>query len=67
MVKNLTVMQESQVHSLGQVDPLEKEMTIHSNILAWGIPWTQKRGGHPWGHKSQTDLETKQQITNKQR
>ena len=40
-------------------------MTLHSSILAWGTPWTQKRGGHPWGHKSQTDLQTKQQITNK--
>ena len=30
---------------MGQEDPLEKEMTIHSNILAWEIPWTEEPGG----------------------
>ena len=40
MVKNLLAMQETQVCSLGQEDPLEKEMAIHFNILAWEIPWT---------------------------
>ena len=35
-------MQETQVWSLGQEDPLEKEMATHSSILAWGIPWTEK-------------------------
>ena len=39
-VKNLPAMQETQVRFLGQEDPLEKEMTIHSSILAWRIPWT---------------------------
>ena len=38
-------MQEIQVQSLGLEDPLEKEMTIHSGILAWEIPWTQKPDG----------------------
>ena len=38
-------MQESQVQSLNQEDPLEKEMTIHSSILAWEIPWTEESGG----------------------
>ena len=38
MVKNLPVMQEIRVHSLGQGDPLEKGMATHSNILAWRIP-----------------------------
>ena len=38
-------MQETQVRSLGQEDPLEKEMAIHSNILAWRIPWTEELGG----------------------
>ena len=33
-------MQETQVQSLSQEDPLEKEMATHSSILAWGIPWT---------------------------
>ena len=36
---------ETWVQSLGQEDPLEKEMTIHSSILAWEIPWTEKSGG----------------------
>ena len=37
--------QETQVWSLGQEDPLEKEMATHSNILAWRIPWTEEPGG----------------------
>ena len=37
-------MQETQVQSLGQEDPLEKEMATHSSILAWKIPWTEKPG-----------------------
>ena len=39
-VKNLPAMQETWVRSLGQGDPLEKEMATHSSILAWRIPWT---------------------------
>ena len=38
-------MQEMAVPSLGQEDPLEKEMTTHSSILAWRIPWTEEPGG----------------------
>ena len=45
MVKNLPIMQETQVQSLGQEDPLEKEMATHSSILAWKIPWTEEPGG----------------------
>ena len=45
MVKNLLAMQETQVQSLGQKDPLEEGMVIYSNILAWRIPWTEKPGG----------------------
>jgi len=37
-------MQERWVQSMGQEDPLEKEMTNHSSILAWGIPWTEEPG-----------------------
>ena len=37
-------MQESQVQSLGQEDPLEKEMTTHSSVFAWRIPWTEEPG-----------------------
>ena len=45
MVKNLPAMQKTQVQSLGQEDPLEKEMATHSSILAWEIPWTEESGG----------------------
>ena len=38
-------MQETQNRSLGQEDPLEKEMATRSSILAWRIPWTEKPGG----------------------
>ena len=44
-VKNLPTMPETQVWSLGWEDPLEKGMVIHSNILAWRIPWTEEPGG----------------------
>ena len=44
MVKNLPPMQETWVRSLGQEDPLEKEMATHSSILAWEIPWTEDPG-----------------------
>ena len=44
VVKNLPAMQETHVPSLGQEDPLEKEMATHSNILAWRIPWTEEPG-----------------------
>ena len=45
MVKNLPVMQEARVQSLGQEDPLEKEMATHSSFLAWKISWTEESGG----------------------
>ena len=45
MVKNLPAMEENRVQSLGQEDPLEKEMTTHSSILAWKIPWLEEPGG----------------------
>ena len=44
-VKNLSVMQETLVQSLGWEDPLEKEMATPSSILAWRIPWAEKPGG----------------------
>ena len=46
-------MQEMQVQSLGQEDPLEKEMETHSSILTWKIPWTERSlvGYSPWGRK----------------
>ena len=45
MVKNLPAIQETQVQSLGQEDPLEKGMVTHFSILAWRIQWTEKPGG----------------------
>ena len=45
MIKNLPAMQEAQVESLSQEDPLEKGMATHSSILAWRIPWTEEPGG----------------------
>ena len=45
MVKNLPAMQETQVRSLGQEDPLKKSIATHSSILAWRIPWTEEPGG----------------------
>ena len=44
-VKNLPEMQETQVQSLDQEDPLEKEMVTHSSFLAWKSPWTEGPGG----------------------
>ena len=44
MVKSLPAVQETQVQSLGQKDPLEKEMATHSGVLAWKIPWTEEPG-----------------------
>ena len=45
VVKNPPAKQEMCVLSLGQEDPLEKEMATHSSILAWEIPWTEESGG----------------------
>ena len=44
-VKNLPVVQETWVQSLGWEDPLEKEMATHFSILAWKISWTEEPGG----------------------
>jgi len=58
-------VQETQVRSLGQEDPQEKEIATHSNILAWEIPWTeepdglQSMGSQRVGH----DLATKHTHT----
>ena len=58
MLKHLPAMQETRVWSLGQENPLEKQMASHSSILAWRIPWTEEpvrlqslglqRVGHNW-------------------
>ena len=44
-VKHLPTMQETRVRSLGQEDPLEKEMANHSSTFAWKIPWMEEPGG----------------------
>ena len=44
MLKRLPAMQETWVLSLGQEDPLKKEMATHSSTLAWKIPWTEEPG-----------------------
>ena len=56
MIKNLPAMQETQVQSLGQEDPLEKGMATHSSILACRIPWTEEPGGVHGVTKTQTWL-----------
>ena len=52
--------QEVQVQSLGQEDPLEEEMTAHSSVLAWKIPWTEESGGLQ-SPRSWTQLSNSQQ------
>ena len=44
ILKSLPPMRETRVQSLGQENPLEKEMVTHSSILAWRIPWMEKPG-----------------------
>ena len=59
-------MQEMQVQSLGQEDPLEKEMATHSSVLAWEIPWTEAPGGlqSMGSQRAGHSLATKQQESN---
>ena len=49
-VKHLPAMRETWVQSLGQEDPLEKEVATHSSTLAWKIPWMEEPGGQRVGH-----------------
>ena len=60
MIKNAPARQEMQVQSLGQEDPLEKEMAIHSSILAWEIPWAEDPGRLQslWSKRVGHDLAT---------
>ena len=56
-VERLPAIQETWVPSLGQEDPLEKEMATHSSTLAWKIPWTEKPGRlQSMGSQSRTRL-----------
>ena len=69
MVKNLPALQKTWVRSLGQEDPLEKEMATHSSILTWEIPWTEEPGGlqsmgsQRVGHDLETEHKQKQTHT----
>ena len=58
-------MQEMQVQSLGQEDPLEEEMATHSSIFAWEIPWTEEPGGlqSMGSQKNQTQTTTNTTLT----
>ena len=57
LVKNPPAMWETWVRSLGRGDPLEKNMTTHSSLLAWRIPWTEEPGEPGlWGHR-ESDTE----------
>ena len=56
-LKRLPLMRETQLQSLGQENPLEKEMATHSSILPWRIPWTEGPGGpQSMGSQSWTQL-----------
>ena len=54
-LKHLSTMWETWVPSLGQEEPLEEEMAMHSSTIAWKIPWTEEPGVHGVT-KSQTRL-----------
>ena len=55
-VKNLPAMQETQVWSLGQEEPLEEGMATHSSVLSWRIPGQKNLAGYgPWGHEVRHD------------
>ena len=58
-VKRLSASRETWVLSLGQEDPLEKEMAIHSSTIAWKIPRTEEPGRlhSPWGRKESDTTE----------
>ena len=66
-IRNSPAMQElqhTQIWSLGQEDPLEKEMATHSSILAGEVPWTVSLEGYsPWGHKESDMTEWLKQTT----
>ena len=49
-------MQETQVRSLGQEDPLEKERVTHSSVLAWRIPWTEEPDGLKSTGRKESDM-----------
>ena len=60
MIKNLPIMQEMRVQSLGQEDPLEKGMATYSRIPAWRIPGTEELGGLE--STGSQELDTSEQL-----
>ena len=57
-LKRLPAVWETGVRSLGREDPLEKEMTAHSSIPAWRVPWTEQPVDYSsWGHKESDTTE----------
>ena len=63
ILKNLPAMWETQVQSLAWEDPLEKEMAIHSSILAWRIPWTEEPGRLQSVHGGCKESDITEQLT----
>ena len=61
MIKNPQAVQEMQVQSLGQEDPLEKGMAIHSSILTWEVAWTEEPGGLTV-HEVAKELDSKSDL-----
>ena len=59
-VKDLPATWETWVQSIGRENTLEEEMATHPRILVWRIPWTEKPGGSPQGHK---ESDTTEQLT----
>ena len=64
VVKNLPIMQEMWVQSLGWEDPLEEKLATHFSILTWKVPWTEEAGELQLmgSQRVEHDLATKQQI-----
>jgi len=63
MVKTLPEMQETWVCSLDWEDPLEKEMTMYSSILAWKVPWTEEPGGLQSQSMGSRESDTNERLT----
>ena len=63
MVKNLPVLQQTQVQSLAEEDPLEKEMATHSRILAWKIPWRENPSGATVHGVTESDMTEETEHT----
>ena len=71
-VKNLPVMQDTQVQSLGGEDPLEKGVATHAGTLAWRIPWTEEpdrpqspesqKAGHNWTTYTLAEVRSEDEI-----